>query len=281
MTALIMKGKPAAEVYRLRLTKKIAAAAQKGIKVTLAILTVGRDPASLVYRRRLVKNLEAAGAETWLVDLPAEVSQERVLAAVHMLNEDKTVTGILPLMPLPKQLDAQKICAALEPGKDVDCLHPMNGGLLYLGRSTWGPCTPRACLAILDHYHQELTGKKVVIVGRSNVVGKPLALLMLGRNATVTVCHSRTRDLPSVLRRAEVIVAAVGHPGFITEDMVSEGTVLVDVGINPLPGGGICGDISPQAYAKAGAYTPVPGGVGAVCNMMVLETLTRNLPEEE
>lgn len=279
MTTLIMQGKPVAAVYRECLQAKLAAAKAQGTQVTLAILTVGDDPASQIYRDRLAKTTESVGAAVRKLNLPAASTQAEVLAAVQQLNVDPTVRGILPMMPLPKQINERAVCAALAPEKDLDCLQPVNCGLLYLGQSKWGPCTPRACLAILDYYKVAVAGKHVVVIGRSNVVGKPVALLLLQRNATVTICHSKTANLSAIIQSADVVIAAVGRAGFVKPDMLRDGVILVDVGINARPGGGITGDIDPACYAKAAAYTPVPGGVGVVCNMMVLETLTRNLEE--
>lgn len=277
MSTTIMQGKPVAAVYRTRLKAKLTAAARQGEHVTLAILTVGDDPASAIYRTRLAKVAANTGAHVREIILAATATQEQVLAAVRQLNNDPRITGILPMMPLPPQLDANQVCAALAPAKDLDCLNPVNCGLLYLGQSAWGPCTPRACLALLDYYKINVSGKHVVIVGRSNVVGKPVALLLLQRNATVTICHSKTANLPAILREADIVIAAVGKAGFVKPEMLRYGVILVDVGINALPGGVIVGDIAPECYDKAAAFTPVPGGVGTVCNMMVLETLAKDV----
>ena len=282
MTTLSMQGKPVAAVYREGLQKKLAAAKKQGQQITLAILTVGDDAASHIYRDRLAKATEAVGANVRQVNLPAASTQDQVLEELRALNADPDITGILPMMPLPKQINERAVCAALAPAKDLDCLQPVNCGLLYLGQSKWGPCTPRACLAILDYYKVDVAGKHVVVIGRSNVVGKPVALLLLQRNATVTICHSKTANLSAITQSADVVIAAVGRAGFVKPEMLKEGVILVDVGINALPQGGIMGDIDTSCYPKAAAYTPVPGGVGVVCNMMVLETLTRNLvPEKE
>ena len=228
METLLMKGKPVADAYREAVSAKIAAAKEKGIKVTLAIIVVGDDPASHVYKDRLVKLVESLGGEAKVLAMPETATQEEVIAAIKKLNHNRYVTGILPIM------------------------------------------------ATLSHYGIELKGKNVVVVGRSNVVGKPVALLLLQEHATVTVCHSRTRDIADVLRGADVIVAAVGVPAFIKPEMVKEGVVIVDVGINAVEGG-LVGDVDPAVSAKAGAFTPVPGGIGIVSNMMVMDMLSRNL----
>ncbi len=276
METLMMRGKAVADAYRARITEQIGEAAKAGTKVLLAILTVGGDPASMVYRNRLVKMAESIGAETRCVELPESASTEEVLGAVAALNMDPTVTGILPMMPMPAQVNADRVGAKIDPEKDMDCLNPENCGALLLGKSRWAACTPRACLATLKHYNIPLDGKKAVVLGRSNVVGKPVALLLLQENCTVTVCHSHTENLPAILREADIIVAAIGKAGFVTPDMVKEGAVIVDVGIN-VTDDGIVGDVAPEVAEKASAFTPVPGGIGTVSNMMMMDALTRNL----
>lgn len=278
MEPIIMQGKAVAESYRVKIEAKIAAAKEKGQLVTLAIICVGADAASKVYKNRLVKLAESMGAQTISIELPATTSQKKVLDYIAKLNEDEEIYGILPLMPMPSQIDEKTIGAAVAPEKDVDCLNPFNCGLLYLGRSRWAPCTPRACMAILSHYGISLTGKHVVVLGRSNVVGKPVALLLVQENATVTICHSKTQYLADILKEADVIIAAVGRPGFVKPSMVKEGVIIVDVGINVVDNT-IVGDVDGAVAAKSSAYTPVPGGVGTVCNLMVMEMLSRNLPE--
>ena len=276
METLLMSGKPVADAARERIAAKIAAAKTNGKQVTLAIVTVGDDPASHVYKSRLIKMTESLGAGVKTVELPAAASQEEVETVIRELNVDEAVTGILPMMPLPKHLNSDAVGALLAPAKDVDCLNPLNAGELYLGRSRWAPCTPRACMATLSHYGIELKGKHVVVLGRSNVVGKPVALLLLQEHATVTICHSRTQDLPGVLRQADIIVAAVGIPSFVKPDMVKEGVVIVDVGINAVDGK-LFGDVDAAVAEKASAFTPVPGGIGVVSNMMVMDMLSRDL----
>ena len=276
MKTLLMKGKPVADAYREIISAKIAAARAKGVKVTLAIIVVGDDPASHVYKDRLVKLVESLGGEAKVLELPETATQDEVIAMIKRLNHNRYVTGILPMMPMPKHIDGDAVGAIITTSKDVDCLNPKSVGEVFLGRSRWAPCTPRACMATLAHYGIELKGKNVVVVGRSNVVGKPVALLRLQEHATVTVCHSKTKDLAGILKTADVIVAAVGVPAFIKPEMVKKGVVIVDVGINAVEGG-LVGDVDPAACAKAGAFTPVPGGIGVVSNMMVMDMLSRNL----
>ena len=276
METILMRGKPASDVYREAITEKIAAAKQRGLLVTLAIVVVGDDPASHVYKGRLVKLIESLGGAAKVIELPGSSSEEDVIGVVKKLNRNRYVTGILPMMPMPKHINGDAVGAAVSPNKDVDCLKPQNSGDVFMGRSKWAACTPRACMAILEHYGIELDGKNVVVIGRSNVVGKPVAMLLLAKNATVTVCHSHTQNLPELLKQADIIVAAVGKACFVKPEMVKEGVVIVDVGINAV-GDKLMGDVDPAVAAKASAFTPVPGGVGVVSNMMVMECLTRNL----
>lgn len=276
MDTLLMKGKPVADAARQEIAAKIERAGKAGRQVTLAIVIVGDDSASHVYKERLCKTAEGLGVTVRTVGLAGNAAQQEVEETIKSLNADSAVTGILPMMPLPPHLNGDVIGALIAPEKDVDCLNPLNAGELYLGRSRWAPCTPRACLAVLRHYGIELKGRHVVVLGRSNVVGKPVALLLLQEHATVTVCHSRTADLPSFLRQADIIVAAVGIPAFVKPDMVKQGVVVIDVGINS-EGGRLLGDVDEAVAAKASAFTPVPGGIGVVSNMMVMDMLSRNL----
>ena len=276
METILMRGKPASDIYREAITEKIAAAKQRGLLVTLAIVVVGDDPASHVYKGRLVKLIESLGGAAKVIELPGSSSEEDVIGVVKKLNRNRYVTGILPMMPMPKHINGDAVGAAVSPNKDVDCLNPQNSGDVFMGRSKWAACTPRACMAILEHYGIELDGKNVVVIGRSNVVGKPVAMLLLAKNATVTVCHSHTQNLPELLKQADIIVGAVGKACFVKPEMVKDGVVIVDVGINAV-GDKLMGDVDPAVAAKASAFTPVPGGVGVVSNMMVMECLTRNL----
>lgn len=276
METILMRGKPVADVYREAIKKKIAAAKQRGLTVTLAILVVGDDPASHVYKDRLVKLIESLGGAAKVILMPADTPEEEVVGVIKKLNRNRYVTGIMPMMPMPKHINGDTIGAAISPNKDVDCLSPQNVGDVFMGRSRFAPCTPRACMATLEHYGIELEGKHVVVIGRSNVVGKPVSILLLAKNATVTICHSRTRNLPQLLQQADVVVAAVGKACFVKPEMVKEGVVIVDVGINAVDGK-LVGDVDPAVAQKASAFTPVPGGIGVVSNMMLMECLTRHL----
>lgn len=276
METLVMSGRPVADAYKEQIKEKVEAAQKSGKKVTLAILTVGQDPASFVYRKRLLKITESLGIGSRCVELPETATTEETVAAIRKLNEDPDVTGILPMMPMPKQVGGDAVGAALAPEKDMDCLSPANGGALLMGKGRWAACTPRACMAMLKYYKIPLDGKHAVVLGRSNVVGKPVALLLLQENCTVTVCHSHTKNLPELVRQADIVVAAIGKAGFVTPDMVKPGAVIVDVGIN-VTETGIVGDVAPEATEKASAFTPVPGGVGVVSNVMMMDAVVRDL----
>lgn len=276
METILMRGKPVADVYREIITQKFAAAKERGLLVTLAIIIVGDDPASHIYKDRLVKLIESLGGAAKVIICPAETTEEEVIGIIKKLNRNRYVSGILPMMPMPAHINSEAVGAVVSQNKDVECLNPQNIGEVFMGCSCWAPCTPRACMAVLKHYGIDLSGKNVAVVGRSNVVGKPVAMLLLQQNATVTICHSRTQNLPEVLKQADIIVAAVGKACFIKPEMVKEGVVIVDVGINSVDGK-LFGDVDPAVAEKAAAFTPVPGGIGVVSNMMVMESLTRNL----
>lgn len=261
----ILFGKPVAEAYKEKIAPKI-----KG-KI-LALLLAGEDGASVAYSKTITKLTEALGGDVKVYRFPGNVAEKDVLATIDKLNASETVHGIMPLFPMPEQIDENKIADAILAAKDLDCLNSGNIGEFYAGRSPWAPATARACLAILRHYGVELEGKRAVVIGRSNVVGKPVANLLLQENCTVTVCHSHTQNLAEVTAAADILIAAVGRAGFVKPSMVKEGAVLIDVGINVTPEG-IVGDVSPDCYQKASAYSPVPGGVGVVANVMLLQKL--------
>ena len=276
METLMMSGRPVADACKEQIKEKLEAAQKAGKKVALAIVTVGEDPASFVYRKRLLKITESLGIGSRCVELPGIATTAEVIEAVRKLNEDPEIAGILPMMPMPAQVDGEAVGAALAAEKDTDCLNPANGGALLMGKGRWAACTPRACMAILKFYKIPLDGKHAVVLGRSNVVGKPVALLLLQENCTVTVCHSHTKNLPELVRQADIVVAAIGKAGFVTPDMVKPGAVVVDVGIN-VTENGIVGDVAPEVAEKASAFTPVPGGVGVVSNVMMMDAVVRNL----
>jgi methylenetetrahydrofolate dehydrogenase (NADP+)/methenyltetrahydrofolate cyclohydrolase len=263
-----MDGKALAERVRKEVAGEVAA---RGRPVGLATVLVGDDPASAVYVRSKQKASREVGIEPFDHNLSPDTSQEDLLALVEQLNEDDAVTGILVQLPLPEQIDEDHIIRSINPIKDVDGFHPFNAGHLFQGSPTFVAATPAGIMEILREYQVELKGARAVVLGRSNIVGKPMALLLLAEHATVTICHSRTRDLAAVVREADVIVAAVGHPQTVTADMVREGATVVDVGINRTDDG-LVGDVAQDVREKAGLLTPVPGGVGP----MTIASLLRN-----
>lgn len=273
--AQIFDGRQVAAAARALLETKVRDIAGQGKQCCLAIVLVEGDPASKVYTNALVKLAGEIGVGAIVRSFPETVSIMELLAAVAELNRDESVTGILPMMPLPPHLNADKVAEQLHPDKDIDSINPLNVGLVAAGKSKWAPCTPRAVMAVLDYYGVQLEGRHAVVVGRSNVVGKPLFQLLLARNATVTVCHSRTKNLAELTARGDIVIAAVGKPEFIKPDMIKAGAVVIDVGINELDGR-LVGDVEFDAVSRvAGAITPVPGGIGAVSNVMVMEALLR------
>jgi methylenetetrahydrofolate dehydrogenase (NADP+)/methenyltetrahydrofolate cyclohydrolase len=271
----ILDGKVVAAALKAKLAAKAGDLAKEGAACGLAIVRVGDDPASKVYTNALVKLATTLGVKAAVRELGADAAAQQVVAVIEELNNDNNVTGILPMMPMPSQIKPDVIARAILPRKDVDGISPLNAGLVANGNGQWAPCTARAVMEILDFYGIDLAGRRVVIIGRSNVVGKPVALLMLGRNATVTICHSKTENLGDVVRQSDVVVAAVGRPGLVTADMLKPGVIVVDVGINEVDGK-IVGDVDFASAEKlAGAITPVPGGVGAVSNVMVIDAVLR------
>lgn len=272
---LIMEGKSAAAAIRARLAAKAKNLQAQNIECALAVVLVGDNNASIVYADQLGKLCSSLGIAYRLAALPGETTQSELMELIEQLNQNPAVCGILPMMPMPEQIDPDMVARSIDPEKDVDAMHPINVGLVATGKSSWAPCTPRAVMTLLDHYGIPLAGKYAVIVGRSNVVGKPLAQLLLARDATVTVCHSKTPELGCFLRQADLVVAAVGRPHLITVDMIKPGAVVVDVGINEMDGR-IVGDVDYEPVsAVASAITPVPGGIGTVSTVMVLEATLR------
>lgn len=241
-------------------------------KPGLAVVLVGNDPASRVYVTSKRKDCEECGFYSEEYALLEDTAQEELLELVEALNARADIDGILVQLPLPKHLDAEAVIQAIDPAKDVDGFHPMNAGNLLIGRPGFLPCTPAGVMDLLDEYGIDPAGKRAVVVGRSNIVGKPMALLLLRRNATVTVCHSRTPDLAEHCRQADILIAAVGRRGLITADMVKEGAVVVDVAMNRDGNGKLCGDVDFAAVAEKAAYlTPVPGGVGPMTRAALME----------
>ena len=247
-----------------------------GIKPGLAVILVGSDPASQVYVRNKNKACEEVGFYSEMYTLPEETSMEQLLGLIEQLNTSPQINGILVQLPLPKHLDEEKVILAIDPEKDVDAFHPVNVGKIMIGNHSFLPCTPAGVMELIKRSGIEISGKECVVIGRSNIVGKPQAMLLLHENATVTICHSRTKDLPAVCRRADILVSAVGRAGFVTPDMVKDGAVVIDVGINRNSEGKLCGDVDFDAVAPKTSYiTPVPGGVGPMTiTMLMKNTLT-------
>ena len=271
--AILIDGKETARAVRGEIRDAVAAfTKESGVIPGLAVVIVGDDPASRVYVRNKHRACEEVGIRSDVHALPADTSEAELLTLVAGLNADPTVNGILVQLPLPKHLDEEKVILAIDPAKDVDAFHPVNVGKIMIGNFTFAPCTPAGVMELLRHYNIPVAGKHCVIIGRSNIVGKPQAMLMLKENATVTVCHSRTVGLADITRTADILVAAVGRPGFVTADMVRDGAVVIDVGINRTADGKLCGDVEFAAVSEKASYiTPVPGGVGPMTITMLLK----------
>ncbi|HGO2648902.1 TPA: bifunctional methylenetetrahydrofolate dehydrogenase/methenyltetrahydrofolate cyclohydrolase FolD [Staphylococcus aureus] len=271
MVAKILDGKQIAKDYRQGLEDQVEALKEKGFTPKLSVILVGNDGASQSYVRSKKKAAEKIGTISEIVHLEETATEEEVLNELNRLNNDDSVSGILVQVPLPKQVSEQKILEAINPEKDVDGFHPINIGKLYIDEQTFVPCTPLGIMEILKHADIDLEGKNAVVIGRSHIVGQPVSKLLLQKNASVTILHSRSKDMASYLKDADVIVSAVGKPGLVTKDVVKEGAVIIDVGNTPDENGKLKGDVDYDAVKEiAGAITPVPGGVGPLTITMVL-----------
>ncbi|EMJ9173718.1 TPA: bifunctional methylenetetrahydrofolate dehydrogenase/methenyltetrahydrofolate cyclohydrolase FolD [Staphylococcus aureus] len=271
MVAKILDGKQIAKDYRQGLQDQVEALKEKGFTPKLSVILVGNDGASQSYVRSKKKAAEKIGMISEIVHLEETATEEEVLNELNRLNNDDSVSGILVQVPLPKQVSEQKILEAINPEKDVDGFHPINIGKLYIDEQTFVPCTPLGIMEILKHADIDLEGKNAVVLGRSHIVGQPVSKLLLQKNASVTILHSRSKDMASYLKDADVIVSAVGKPGLVTKDVVKEGAVIIDVGNTPDENGKLKGDVDYDAVKEiAGAITPVPGGVGPLTITMVL-----------
>ncbi len=267
----LIDGKAIAARVKEEVAREAAELAQRGIRAGLAVVIVGDDPASRIYVNNKKKACEACNIRSYEYALPESTSEEDLLALVEKLNADPAVSGILVQLPLPRQISEQKVIAAISPEKDVDAFHAVNVGNIMIGDFDFLPCTPAGCLELIDSTGVSVEGKRCVVIGRSNIVGKPMAMLLLHRNGTVTICHSKTRGLREICREADILVAAVGKPKFVTADMVKEGAVVIDVGMNRLENGKLCGDVDFDAVREvAGWITPVPGGVGPMTIAMLM-----------
>ncbi len=273
MSAKILDGKAVSARLKDELKEEVATLKQQGIQPGLAVIIVGDDPASRIYVNNKKKACEYIGIHSEEYALPAETTQEELLALVDKLNHKADIHGILCQLPLPKHLDEEAVIAAISPKKDVDAFHPVNVGKIMIGNFDFLPCTPAGVMELIAEAGIEIAGKECVVVGRSNIVGKPQAMLLLHQHGTVTICHSRTKNLAEVCRRADILVAAVGVPELIKGDMIKPGAVVIDVGMNRLPDKKLVGDVDFEAAKEvAGAITPVPGGVGP----MTIATLMKN-----
>ncbi|HFV7822485.1 TPA: bifunctional methylenetetrahydrofolate dehydrogenase/methenyltetrahydrofolate cyclohydrolase FolD [Staphylococcus aureus] len=271
MVAKILDGKQIAKDYRQGLQNQVEALKEKGFTPKLSVILVGNDGASQSYVRSKKKAAEKIGMISEIVHLEETATEEEVLNELNRLNNDDSVSGILVQVPLPKQVSEQKILEAINPDKDVDGFHPINIGKLYIDEQTFVPCTPLGIMEILKHADIDLEGKNAVVIGRSHIVGQPVSKSLLQKNASVTILHSRSKDMASYLKDADVIVSAVGKPGLVTKDVVKEGAVIIDVGNTPDEDGKLKGDVDYDAVKEiAGAITPVPGGVGPLTITMVL-----------
>ncbi len=274
--ATIIDGKLVSASVRGRIREEVAALSEQGIRPGLAVVIVGDDPASRVYVNGKKKACAEVGIYSEEYALPASTTEEQLLELVAGLNQKAEISGILVQLPLPAHIDSNRVLLAIDPRKDVDAFHPTNVGHIMIGDYQYLPCTPAGIMELLHYYQLDVAGRECVVIGRSNIVGKPMAMLLLHENGTVTVTHSKTRDLPAVTRRADILVAAIGKTRFVTADMVKEGAVVIDVGMNRDENGKLCGDVDFDAVKeKASAITPVPGGVGPMTITMLLENTVR------
>ena len=271
MSANILSGKTMSEELRAEIASRVSSLKEKGVTPGLAVILVGNDPASEIYVRNKGNGCTEVGMYSRTINMPAETTQEELESAIDALNNDPAIHGILVQLPLPKHLDENAALAKILPEKDVDGFHLINAGHMLTGTEGVIACTPRGALYMIKSTGIDLDGKEAVVIGRSNIVGKPMAMLLLRENCTVTLCHSRTKNLAEHTRRADILVAAVGKAGFVTADMVKDGAIVIDVGINRVDGK-VCGDVDfENVKKKAGWITPVPGGVGRMTITMLLD----------
>ncbi len=276
--AVIIDGKKVSTQIKDELKEKVAQYKEKGVEITLAVIQVGNDPASCVYVGNKKKACEYVGIRSLAYELPEDTTEEELLELVRSLNEREDVNGILVQLPLPKHIDEDKVIKTIAPQKDVDGFHPESVGALSIGQKGFVSCTPAGIIQLLKRYDIEIDGKECVIIGRSNIVGKPIAMLLLRENGTVTVCHSHTPDLKAVTKRADILIVAIGKSKFITSDYIKEGAVVIDVGMDRDENGKLCGDVDfADVKEKAGAITPVPGGVGPMTIAMLMNNCVESV----
>ena len=280
MSAVVIDGKQISSEIRKEITVDVSELKKQGIQPGLAVVLVGDDPASHVYVKNKEKGCDETGIDSYKFERPADMKEEDLLSLIDELNKDAKINGILVQLPLPGHIDEHKVLMAIDPKKDVDGFHPINVGKLVVGNAKLIPCTPRGTIELLKRSGVEIEGKNAVIVGRSNIVGKPVSMLLLQENATVEICHSRTKDLSEHTRRADILVAAIGKPKFITKDMVKDGAAVIDVGVNRLDTG-LCGDVDfDEVKEVASVITPVPGGVGPMTIAMLLKNTVTAAKEQ-
>ncbi len=277
--ANLINGKEVSQKVKNEVKEKVSELKSKGIQPGLAVVIVGDNPASRVYVNSKKKACEEVGFNSYEYALPEETTQQQLLDLVDVLNKDEKVDGILVQLPLPAHIDENSVINAISPDKDVDAFHPSNVGKIMIGEYSFLPCTPAGIMELIDSTGVEISGKSCVVIGRSNIVGKPMSMLLLHRSGTVTICHSKTKNLKEICSQADILIAAVGKPNFVTADMVKEGAVVIDVGINRMADKKLCGDVDFAAVSeKAGYITPVPGGVGPMTIAMLMKnTLTAAL----
>lgn len=279
--AQIIDGKAISQAVKDEIKARTAELSAKGITATLAVILVGEDPASQVYVKNKKKACEYCGIRSLSYELSADTSEEKLLELIDELNKRDDVNGILVQLPLPKGMDEDKVLDAISPDKDVDGFHPVNVGKLSIGKKGFVSCTPAGVIQLLKRSDIEISGKECVVVGRSNIVGKPMSMLLLKENGTVTVCHSRTKDLKEVTKRADILVVAIGKPKFIDASYVKDGAVVIDVGIHRMEDGKLCGDVDYASVEPvASAITPVPGGVGPMTIAMLMYNCLSSVCED-
>lgn len=275
---MIIDGKKISTEIKDELKEKVTKLKNEGVEITLAVVKVGEDPASEVYVRNKEKACEYIGINSKKIEMPEDTSEEELLNLVNDLNKDDSVNGILVQLPLPKHIDENKVLLAIDPMKDVDGFHPVNVGKMVIGEESFLPCTPAGIIEMIKRSGIDIEGKECVIIGRSNIVGKPMAILMLRENATVTITHSRTKDLKDVCKRADILIAALGKAKFVKGDFVKKGAVIIDVGMDRDENGKLCGDVDFDEVESIASYiTPVPGGVGPMTVTMLLVNCLRSV----
>ena len=278
MSYTLIDGKAISACIKEECRDRVKKYKEEGVDISLAVIQVGADPASSVYVRNKKKACEFCGIKSLSYEIPEETTEEELLSLIHKLNEDKAVNGILVQLPLPKHINEDHVIQAIDPRKDVDGFHPQSVGTLCIGQPGFVSCTPAGIIQLLKRSGVEIAGKECVVVGRSNIVGKPMALLLLRENGTVTVCHSKTKDLTEVTTRADILIVAIGKPKFITAEYVKEGAVVIDVGIHRNENNKLCGDVDFDDVAeKTSAITPVPGGVGPMTIAMLMHNCVESV----